>query len=56
MKTGNLSEYTAIIILLDEIDCHLENGTRHYHNKAGRLLWTLDQVVWAILADDLVTR
>lgn len=56
MKTGNLLEYAAIYCLLTEIDEHLQQGTRHYYNKAGRLLWTLDQVVQAILAGDLVTR
>lgn len=51
-----LSEYTAIYCLLAEIDEHLRQCTRHYYNKAGQLLWTLDQVVQAILAGDLVTR
>jgi hypothetical protein len=36
------------------IDEDLTKGVRHYRNKAGVLLTTLDQVVHAILNDDLL--
>lgn len=45
--------YDVAIEVILRIDAHLANGTQHYRNKAGRLLTTLDQVVGAILADDL---
>lgn len=45
--------YQAALTLVRQIDRHLVKKTRHYRTKAGRLLTTLDQVVRAILADDL---
>ena len=46
--------YYAALKLVDRIDEDLTTGMRHYRNKAGRLLTTLDEVVHAILADDLL--
>jgi hypothetical protein len=45
--------YTALK-LVARIDDDLTRGVRHYRNKAGELLNTLDQVVHAILSDDLL--
>lgn len=45
--------YPVAMEVILRIDTHLTNGTQHYRNKAGQLLTTLDQVVGAILADDL---
>ncbi|MBN1995685.1 MAG: hypothetical protein JW953_23560 [Anaerolineae bacterium] len=46
--------YYAALKLVARIDEDLSLGIRHYRNRAGRLLTTLDQVVHAILADDLL--
>ncbi|MBN1218772.1 MAG: hypothetical protein JXM69_07585 [Anaerolineae bacterium] len=45
--------YYAALKLVARIDEDLTRGVRHYRNKAGILLTTLDQVVHAILTDDL---
>jgi hypothetical protein len=45
--------YEAALELVQLIDAHLTNGTQHYRTKSGQLLRTLDQVVNAILADNL---
>lgn len=39
--------------VVQRIDADLTSGRRHYRDRAGRLLTTLEQVVRAILADDL---
>ncbi len=46
--------YYAALKLVARIDEDLTRGTRHYRNKAGVLLTTLDEVVRAILEDDLL--
>jgi hypothetical protein len=46
--------YYAALELVAQIDEALTRGTRHYRNKAGELLTTLDEVVRAILANDLL--
>ena len=46
--------YYAALELVAQIDEALTRGTRHYRNKAGELLTTLDQVVYAILNNDLL--
>ena len=46
--------YYAALELVAQIDEALTKGTRHYRNKAGNLLTTLDEVVRAILANDLL--
>ncbi len=48
------STYYAALALVALIDEQLNRGTRHYRNKAGVLLNTLDEVVHAILANDLL--
>ena len=40
--------------LVQLIDQHLTNGTQHYRTKSGTLLRTLDQVINAILEDNLL--
>jgi len=46
--------YNAALELVAIIDENLTRGTCHYRNKAGLLLTTLDEVVHAILDDDLL--
>ena len=46
----------AYISLVEEIDHTLTTGRRHYRTKAGRLMRTLDEVIRAILADDLMPQ
>lgn len=46
--------YYAALQLVAEIDEALTRGTHHYRNKAGELLTTLDEVIHAILANDLL--
>lgn len=46
--------YYAALKLVAQIDEDLTRGVRHYRNRAGTLLTTLDEVVHAILADDLL--
>lgn len=46
--------YYAALDLVSQIGEELKLGTRHYRNKAGVLLTTLDEVVRAILEDDLL--
>ncbi len=48
--------YEAALELVQLIDTHLTNGTQHYRTKSGKLLRTLDQVVNAILADNLLVE
>lgn len=50
----NDATYYAALKLVARIDEDLTKGVRHYRNKAGVLLTTLDQVVHAILNDDLL--
>lgn len=45
--------YLPALELVDRIDEDLTRGVKHYRTKAGKLLETLDQVVVAILIDDL---
>lgn len=47
------ARYYAALELVMQIDEDLTKGTRHYRNKAGILLTTLDEVIHAILFDDL---
>ncbi|MCB0167139.1 MAG: hypothetical protein KDI79_23120 [Anaerolineae bacterium] len=46
--------YHAALELVARIDDDLSRGIRHYRTKAGQLLTTLDEVIRAILADDLL--
>jgi hypothetical protein len=58
VRTPAMSEreavYYAALKLVAGIDEDLTRGIRHYRNKAGMLLTTLDEVVRAILNDDLL--
>ena len=57
VKKSKMSEqeatYHAALELVARIDEDLTRGVRHYRNKAGKLLTTLDDVVRAILDNDL---
>ncbi len=46
--------YNAALKLVAQIDEDLDKGIRHYRTKSGRLLTTLDQVINAILEDNLL--
>ena len=46
--------YNAALKLVAQIDEDLTKGIRHYRTKNGQLLTTLDQVVNAILEDNLL--
>ena len=46
--------YLAAFELVQLIERHLIEGTQHYRTKSGFLLRTLDQVVNAILDDNLL--
>ena len=46
--------YQAALKLVARIDEDLTRGIRHYRNKTGVLLTTLDEVVRAILDNDLL--
>lgn len=47
------TSFDAAMELVQLIDAHLTHGTQHYRTKSGKLLRTLDQVVNAILSDNL---
>lgn len=42
-------KYWAALQVVQEVDEHLKRGTRHYRNRDGQLLETLDEVVKAIM-------
>jgi hypothetical protein len=46
-------KYELALTLVKAIDTHLKQGSRHYRNRSGRLLQSLDEVVNAILMGDL---
>jgi hypothetical protein len=46
--------YHAALELVARIDEDLTRGIRHYRTKAGILLTTLDEVIRAILEDNLL--
>lgn len=48
--------YLAALRLVEWVDEELRRGIRHYRSKAGALLTTLDEVVLAILDNNLETR
>lgn len=60
VKSPTMSEqdsaYYAALELVAQIDEDLTRGVRHYRNKAGVLLTTLDEVINAILEDNLLTQ
>lgn len=48
------ARYAAALRLVQTIDRDLQRGTRHYYDTCGKLLISLDEVIQAILADNLV--
>ena len=58
VKSSKTSEqeatYEAALELVARIDEDLTRGIKHYRNTAGRLLTTLDEVINAILNNDLL--
>jgi len=48
------ARYQAALELVERIDDDLTRGVRHYRTKGGALLGTLDEVIRAILSDDLL--
>ena len=51
--TSNERDYYQTFALMVALSWRLERGAIHLRNREGRLLTTLDQVVLAILADEL---
>ena len=49
-------EYPQILLLVQALDAHLEKDTRHFYNRRGELLTRLNEVIEAILSDDLVLK
>jgi hypothetical protein len=49
---ANMYEYCRCLGIVRAIDAHLARGTRHYRNRDGRLLETLEEVVRAVIIDD----
>lgn len=50
------AQYVAVLALVRTLDRDLQRGTRHYYDREGRLLVSLDEAVRAILADELRVR
>ncbi len=48
------ARYDAALNLVQAIDRDLQKGTRHYYDGRGHLLVSLDEVIQAILHDNLV--
>ena len=48
------ARYMAALALVQAIDENLATGRQHYRTKSGHLLRTLDEVVRAIMADNLL--
>jgi hypothetical protein len=54
LKMNRQDNYSQILNLVANIDHHLTDGTRHFYRWSdGQLLITLDEVVQAILKNDL---
>lgn len=67
MRKPRLSHYAAALALAQQVDAHLTNSgighavrghvaPHHYWTKSGELLTDLNQVVNAILDNNLLTR
>jgi hypothetical protein len=50
------TRYAAALRLVQAIDRDLQRGTRHYYDSAGKLLLSLDEVVQAILSNNLMVE
>ena len=48
------TRYLAALALVQIIDENLTTGRQHYRTRSGQLLRTLDEVIRAILADNLL--
>lgn len=48
------ASYAASLLLVADIDADLTTGRHHYRNRAGGLLLALDEVVRAIIDNDLL--
>lgn len=46
--------YVAALHLVQRVDEDLRRGVRHYRDRAGQLLTSLDEVVRAMLDDNLM--
>ncbi|MEM7031067.1 MAG: hypothetical protein AAF629_15985 [Chloroflexota bacterium] len=53
-QDSEAEKYELAYSLVQHIDETLTAGTQHYRTKSGHLLRTLDEVINAILADNLV--
>jgi len=53
-KYDQAATYMAALELVQYIDDSLTLGTRHYRTKSGQLLRTLDEVVHAILTNNMM--
>lgn len=51
--TQNECAYYQLFEALVALEADMERGLMHFRNRAGRLLTTVDEVVQAILNDDL---
>lgn len=51
--TGTENKMILALRFVERVDSDLTRGVRHYRNKAGVLLTTLDEVVRAVLDDEL---
>lgn len=56
LETALTTNYYNALALTYQISDHLENGNHHYWTKQGAHLTTLDEVVRAILEDNLLTN
>ena len=52
--TEQEATYRAALELVARIDEDLTRGVRHYYTKNGQLLYSLDQVIGAILSNGLL--
>lgn len=55
VMTEQEATYRATLELVARIDEDLTRGVRHYYTKSGLLLYSLDQVIQAILDNNLMT-
>lgn len=45
--------FQRALAYVEAVDADLTSGRRHYRNRAGKLLSSLDEVIHAILNDEL---
>lgn len=59
LRTGSAHReavFQCALAYVEAVDADLTTGRRHYRNRAGKLLSSLDQVVSAILSDELLVN